>query len=56
MVGGRGRPYLTLHCHHENDSCIKMDSDESHVNSSLTARGKFTKQCPQTTDFEKGGS
>ena len=22
--------YLSLHCHHENDSCIKMGSDESH--------------------------
>ena len=30
---GRGRLYLTLHCHHQNDSCIKMGSDdESHVN------------------------
>ena len=24
--------YLSLHCHHQNDSCIKMGSDESHVN------------------------
>ena len=22
--GGRGRLYLSLHCHHQNDSCIKM--------------------------------
>ena len=22
--------YLSLHCHHHNDSCIKMGSDESH--------------------------
>ena len=22
--GGRGRLYPTLHCHHQNDSCIKM--------------------------------
>ena len=22
--------YLSLHCHHQNDSCIKMGSDESH--------------------------
>ena len=20
--------YLSLHCHHQNDSCIQMDSDE----------------------------
>ena len=25
---GRGRLYLTLHCHHQNDSCMKMGSDE----------------------------
>ena len=23
--------YLSLHCHHQNDSCIKMGSDESQV-------------------------
>ena len=22
--------YISLHCHHQNDSCIKMGSDESH--------------------------
>ena len=22
--------YLSLHCHHQNYSCIKMGSDESH--------------------------
>ena len=29
--------YLSLHCHHQNDSCIKMCSDESHFNVSLIA-------------------
>ena len=24
--------YVSLHCHHQNDSCIKMGSDESHFN------------------------
>ena len=24
--------YLSLHCHHQNDFCIKMGSDEGHVN------------------------
>ena len=24
--------YLSLHCHHQNDSCIKMGSDESNFN------------------------
>ena len=41
-VGGRGRLYLTLLCHHLNDSRIKMDSDESHFNISLTVRYKGT--------------
>ena len=28
--GGVEIIYLSLHCHHQNDSCIKMGSDESH--------------------------
>ena len=24
--------YPPLHCHHQNDSCIKVGSDESHFN------------------------
>ena len=47
--------YLSLHCHHRNDFCIKMGSDESHFNVSLNVRGKDTKQCPQTTTFEEKG-
>ena len=34
--GGGGRReeiiYLSLHCHHQNDSSIKVGSDESHFN------------------------
>ena len=30
--GEREIIYLTLHCHHQNDSCIKMNSEESHFN------------------------
>ena len=45
--------YLSLHCHHQNDSCIKMGSDESYLNVSLTVRDKVTRQCPQTTTFLK---
>ena len=41
--------YLSLHCHHQYDSCIKMGSEESHFNVSLTVRNKVTRQCPQTT-------
>ena len=54
--GGRGRLlYLSLHGHHQNDSCIKMGSDESHFNVSLTVRDKVARQCPQTTIFEEKG-
>ena len=27
---GRGRLHVTLHCHHQNDCCIKMGSSDSH--------------------------
>ena len=30
--GERETVYLSLHCHHHNDSCIKVASDESHFN------------------------
>ena len=33
--GGGGIIYLSLHCHHQNDSCIKMGSDGSHFNISV---------------------
>ena len=45
--------YLLLHCHHQNDSCNKAGSGESHFNVSLIVRDKVTRQCPQTTTFLK---
>ena len=54
--GERGRLlYLSLHCHHQNDSCINMASDENHFNVSLLARDKVRRQRPQTTIFEEKG-
>ena len=47
--------YLSLHCHHQNDFCIKVGSDESHFNVLLTVRDKVTRQCLQTTTFEEKG-
>ena len=48
--------YLSLHCHHQNDSCIKMGSDVSHFNVLfIIVRDKVTRQCPQTTTFEEKG-
>ena len=46
---------LVLHCHHQNDSCIKMGSGNSHFNVSLIVRDKVTTRYPQTTTFEEKG-
>ena len=55
-VGEEGRIYTHLATlYHQNDSCIKMDGDESHFNVSLIVRDKVTRQCPQTTTFEEKG-
>ena len=57
-VGDEGRIYnyrISIHCHYQNDSCIKTGSDESHFNVSLIVRDKVTRQCPQTTTFEEKG-
>ena len=47
--------YLSLHCHHQDDFCIVMGSDESHFNVSSIVRDKATRQCPQITTFEENG-
>ena len=52
-VGEREIIYLSLHCHHQNDFCIKVGCDESHFNVSLIVRDTVTRQCSQTTTFEK---
>ena len=41
--GKREIIYLSLHCHHQNDSCIKMGSDESHLNVSVGNDGQSHK-------------
>ena len=46
--------YLSLQCHHQNDSCIKMGTYENHFNASLT-EGQSHKDCLQTTTFEERG-
>ena len=38
-VGKREIIYLSLHCHHQNDSCIKMVSDVSYFNVSVGSDG-----------------
>ena len=43
-MGGRGDYiYLSLHCHHKNDFCIKVGSDESHFNLSVGSDGQSHK-------------
>ena len=41
MWGEREIIYLSLHCHHQNDSCIKMGNDESHFNVSVGSDGQM---------------
>ena len=40
--GERDIIYLTLHCHHQNDSCIKRGTDKSQFNVSFIVRDKVT--------------
>ena len=35
--------YISVHCHHQNDFCIKMGSDESHFNVSVGSDGQSHK-------------
>ena len=56
--GERGRLYLTLtlHCHHQNDSCIKMGIDESCFNPFTAPASKISglksaHSCLQTVYF-----
>ena len=46
---------LMLHCHQQNVSCIRIGSDESHLNVPSVVRDKVTRQCPLTTTFEETG-
>ena len=34
--------YLSLHCHHQNDTCIKMSNDEIQFNVSVGSDDKVT--------------
>jgi len=42
-VGGKREIiYLSLHCHHQNDSCIKRGSDKNHFNASVIVKDTVT--------------
>ena len=49
--------YLSLHCHHQNDSCIKMSNNESHSNVSVGSGGQSHKTVSTTNHhlFEEKG-
>ena len=53
-VGEREIIYLSLHCHHQNDSCIKMGSDESHFNVSVGSDGQSHMSTNYNLFEEKG--
>ena len=42
-VGAREIIYLSLHCHHQNDSRVKTGSDESHFNVSVGSDGQSSR-------------
>ena len=54
--GKREIIYLSLHCHHQNDSCIKMGSDESRFNVSVGSDGHSHKTASTNHNlFEEKG-
>ena len=42
-VGEEGDYNLSLHCHHQNDSCSKMGSNERHFSVSVGSDGQSHK-------------
>ena len=52
-LGKREIIYLSLHCHHQNDFCIKMGSDESHFNVSVGNDGQDSVHKPQPFSRER---
>ena len=55
-LGEREIIYLSLHCHHQNDSYIKMGSDESHFNVSVGSDGQSHKTVSTNRNlFEEKG-
>ena len=55
-VGEREIIYLSLHCHHQNDSCITMGSDESQFNVSVGSDARSHKRVSTNRNLseEKG--
>ena len=50
--GDREGEYIPIaHCHHQNDSYIKMGSDESHFNVSMGSDGQSPKTLSTNHNF-----
>ena len=49
--GKREIIYLSIHCHHQNDSHIKMGNDESHFNVSVGSDGQIYKTVSTDHNF-----
>ena len=47
--------YVSLHCHHQNDFCIQVGSEERHFNVSLIVRDKVKDIVHKTTTFDEKG-
>ena len=47
--------YLSLHCHHQYDSCIKMGSDESHFKRFINCEKQSHKTMSTDHKFEEKG-
>ena len=45
---------IAIHCHYQNDSCIKVGSDESHFNVSVGSDGQSHKTMSTNLFEEKG--
>ena len=50
-MGEREIIYLSPHCHHQNDFCIKVGSDESHFNVSVGSDGQSHKTVSTDHNF-----
>ena len=51
--GKRVITYLSLHCPHQNDSCIKLGNNESHFNVSLLCEGHSHKTMSTDHSFRR---
>ena len=53
--GERESIFLSLHCHRQNDSCIKVGSDESHFNVPLIVMDSHKTVSTKHNRFEEKG-